>query len=148
MTTLSSALAKPQRGEIWLVNFNSPITTRTPPRGTPQSQLPTTGDEIYKKRPSVIMNITSHWNLDLLIVVPITTWQSRFKTNNYFWIVELPKNNTNKLKSDSAANTFQVKSVSAKRFDRKVGVLTSTQLDLIAATIAFCIGYSPPKPNK
>jgi len=115
MTTPSSTIVNPQRGEIWWVNFNSPITAPNPPYGTQKTELPTTGDEIYKKRPAVVMNISSHWNLDLLIVVPITKWQSHFKTNNYFGMVEVPKDNINNLTADSAANAFQVKSVSSKR---------------------------------
>lgn len=136
--------ASPSRGEIWWVNFNSPITALTPSTGTPQAQLPTTGDEIYKTRPAVVMNIPAAWNLQLVIVVPITSWQSRFQTNNYFWMVKIPADATNQLPNDSAANAFQVKSVSAQRFTTKIGILTTQQMDLIAATIAFCIGYKPP----
>lgn len=136
----------PSRGDIWWVNFNSPITAPTPPANTPQAQLPTTGDEIYKTRPAVVMNIASSWNLQLLIVVPITSWQNRFQANHYFWMVKLPADASNRLPNDSAANVFQVKSVSGQRFTQKIGVLTSAQTDLIAATIAYCIGYNPPKP--
>ena len=124
MTGQSNTSTRPQRGEIWLVNFN-----------------PAIGDEIYKRRPAVVMNIPSRWNLKLHIVVPVTKWQRRFKTNNYFWMVELPKDNSNNLTFDSAANAFQIKSVSHQRFNRKIGVVTAAQLDLIVETIAFCIGY-------
>lgn len=147
MTTPSSTSANPQRGEIWWVNFNSPITANSPKSGTSQSQLPTTGDEIYKTRPAVVMNITSHWNLDLLIVVPITKWQERFAKNGYFWMVKIPMDSTNQLRADSAANTFQIKSVSSKRFMSKMGVFTTKQMTLLAATVAYCIGYSPPKSS-
>jgi mRNA interferase MazF len=134
------------RGEVWWVNFNSPLTAPSPPHGTPQDQLPTTGDEIYKLRPAVVMNITAGWNLDLSIIVPITSWQDRFQVNKYFWMVYLPADASNGLLKDSAANTFQVKSVSVKRFVRKIGMLSEAQMDMISATIAFCIGYKPPKP--
>jgi len=136
----------PLRGEIWRVNFNSPVSEPDPPLGTPQSQLPTTGDEIYKSdRPAVVMNIQSHWNLNLYIVVPITGWYPRFQTNGYFWMVKLPTDTQNGLTKDSAANTFQVKSVSGLRFGRKMGILPAAHVDLISATIAFCIGYVKPK---
>lgn len=141
-----SSLALPSRGEIWWVNFNSPITAPTPQSGIPQTQLPTTGDEIYKTRPAVVINIPASWNLQLAIVVPITSWQQKFQSNNYFWMVNILADTTNKLPNDSAANTFQVKSISAQRFTQKIGVLTTQQMDLIAATIAYCIGYNPPKP--
>lgn len=142
---LPSNLVGPSRGEIWWVNFNAPITVPTPPDNTPKDQLPTTGDEIYKTRPAVVMNIPASWNLQLVIVVPITKWQNRFQTNNYFWMVKILADATNQLLNDSAANTFQIKSVSTQRFTQKIGVLTTQQMDLIAATIAFCIGYNPPK---
>ncbi|MDX2077250.1 MAG: type II toxin-antitoxin system PemK/MazF family toxin [bacterium] len=131
----------PIRGDIWWVNFNSPITTSTPPIGTPKSQLPTTGDEIYKSRPAVVLTIPHSWNLDLEIVVPITSWQPHFQTNQYFWMIKLLADTTNNLKNDSVANVLQIKSISIKRFTTKIGVVTSTQLDLITATVAFCIGH-------
>jgi mRNA interferase MazF len=142
-----SELPQPCRGEIWRVNFNSPITAPTPPDGTPQAQLPTTGDEIYKSRPAVVMNIPAAWNLKLAMVVPITSWQPRFQASNYFWMVKLQADATNQLDNDSAANTLQFKSISTLRFAHKIGTLTVPQLDLIAATIALCIGYKLPETN-
>jgi len=65
--------------------------------------------------------------------------------NNWFWLVEIPADMSNLLPKDSAANTFQIKSVSTQRFVQKIGMLATQQTDLIAATIAFCIGYTPPK---
>ncbi len=137
----------PARGEVWWVNFNSPITLPSPRKKTPKSQLPTTGDEIYKIRPAVVMNIQAAWNLDLVIVVPLTTWQARFQTNRYFWLISIPADGTNQLRADSAANTFQIKSVSTSRFKEKSGILTTAQMDLIAVTVAFCIGYKLPDAN-
>jgi len=56
------------------VNFNSPLSAETPEKWVPQESLPTTGDEIFKTRPAVVMNIAERWNLKLRIVVPITEW--------------------------------------------------------------------------
>ena len=80
MTRQSNTSIRPQRGEIWSVNFD-----------------PSVGDEIYKIRPAVVMNISANWNLKLHIVVPVTKWQERFKINNYFWMIELPKDTGNNL---------------------------------------------------
>ena len=135
----------PQRGEIWTVNFNSPVTAKTPPKGSPKSQWPTTGDEIAKPRPALVMNISASWELDLYIVVPFRRWKTHFEKNDYFWIVHLPKDGGNKLKNDSGADTFRVKSVSRERFRHKIGVATPDQLQLLADTVAFCIGYKLPK---
>ncbi|MCU0497642.1 MAG: type II toxin-antitoxin system PemK/MazF family toxin [Anaerolineae bacterium] len=127
-----------QRGEIWLVNFDNVSPT-------PSDSATTVGDEINKPRPAVVMNITYQWNLKLRIVVPLTTWRKNFEDKNYFWIVKIPKDAINTLKIDSGANTFQVKSVSIDRFEHKIGRLHDAQIDLIADTIAFCIGYTPKR---
>ncbi len=89
------------------------------------------------------MNVDSHFPLQLLIVVPILGWKDYYTTNDYFWMIKLAKNSGNKLTKDSAANAFEVKSVSAKRFRSKMGVVTNDQLDFIAQTIAYCIGFAP-----
>lgn len=141
-------LVEPQRGEVWLVNFNNPPSVPNPPKGSPRALLPTTGDEIYKPRPAIVINITANWLRQLHIVVPLTTWKAHFARNNFFWLIPIPKDNSNKLKQDSAADTFQIKSLSIERFGKKaIGVVSPNQLNLIAETIAFCIGYSIPSHN-
>ncbi len=92
----------------------------------------------------VVLSVNAKWERDLHIVVPLRGWQRRFESNNYFWIVKLSPDGINKLKGDSGADTFQVKSVSRERFRYKVGVLSPDQLQLIVDTVAFCIGYTPP----
>lgn len=136
----------PQRGEIWSVNFNDPPSAPTPPDGTPRQRLPTTGDEIYKPRPAVVLNIPTKWMRRLHIVVPLTKWKTHYKINQYFWMIEIPRDKRNKLSHDSAADTRQVKSVSIERFGRNViGVVSKSQLDSIVETVAFFIGYSLPR---
>ena len=154
MTTTRNSMPKrrrspsePQRGEIWIVNFNSPMTAKTPSSGTPKSQWPTTGDEINKVRPAVVMSFNASWEYDLHIVVPLRRWRARFQRKNYFWIVPVPRVGVNNLSDDSGADTFQVKSVSNVRFRRRIGMVAPVQLQLIANTVAFCIGNSPPISN-
>lgn len=107
--------------------------------------LPTTGDEIFKKRPAIVLDIAANWKFDLHLVVPLTSWKQSFKANKYFWMIEVRRNNRNKLKNDSAADAFQVKSVSTDRFGKnRIGLVSPSQLDLIVETVAFCIGYSLP----
>jgi len=112
------------RGEVWIVNFD-----------------PTVGDEIQKTRPAVVISISAAFRHKLQIVVPITGWQPRFAGD--FWMIPLAAAPANGLDKDSAANAFQVKSVSEERFVRKLGLLTPDQMDEIAAAIAVCIGYNP-----
>lgn len=110
------------RGEIWLVGFD-----------------PTVGDEIQKMRPAVVVSIAAAFRHRLRIVVPITGWQPRFASD--FWMIHLQANATNHLDKDSAANTFQVKSVSEDRFVRRIGSLDTGEMVQITTAIALCIGY-------
>ena len=125
ITVISSRSKQPLRGEIWWVDFS-----------------PSIGEEIQKLRPALVMNISANWNLRLLIVVPLTKWQSRFAQERFFWMIKVPKSKGNRLQFDSAANTFQVKSVSVNRFREKLGAITGQQLDLVAETVSYCVGYT------
>lgn len=147
MTKRVKRALTPLRGAIWWVNFNSPVSAPTPKSRAPKDKLPTEGDEIYKTRPAVVMNITSHWNLKLHIVVPITGWKEEYTQKGYFWMIELPRERSNGLSKDSAADTFEVKSISIIRFGGRLGIVSETQLDLIAETIAYNIGYALPNPR-
>ena len=112
------------RGEIWEVRFD-----------------PSEGDEIKKTRPAVVMNVKSAGRMALHIVTPITAWQSTFA--QYFWMINLKPTPTNGLGKESAADAFQVKSLSIGRFQHILGAVTPDQLDDIAAAIAICVGYKP-----
>lgn len=144
MTKRAPSVRGPRRGEIWRVNFNSPLTAETPQKWAPKTQLPTTGDEIFKVRPAVVMNIAERWNLKLRIVVPITEWHQDYVDLDFFWMVKLPASRLNGLDEESGADTFQVKSVSLARFGGKLGVVTRDELDQLVSTVAFCIGYTLP----
>ena len=143
MAMRQTTTIRPRRGEIWWINFNSPASAPTPSDGTPKGRLPTEGDEIYKTRPAIVMNIAARWNRKLSIVVPITGWKDAFARKNYYWMIKIPRDNSNNFAKDSAAATFEIKSLSLNRFRSRLGVLSQSQLDLIAQTIAYNIGYVP-----
>ena len=111
------------RGDIWLVNFD-----------------PTIGDEIQKTRPAVVMSINAVFRYRLQIIVPITSWQEKFSGD--FWMIKVTPSVNNHLDNESAANAFQVKSLSEERFIRKIGNLPLEQLNDISAAIALCTGYN------
>lgn len=115
---------RPRRSEVWQINFD-----------------PQVGAEIQKKRPAVILSEPQVGILPLRIVVPITDWKTHYA--GYTWFVELPASDLNGLKKHSGANAFQVKSISLKRFIKKMGELTADQTEDIAAAVALCVGYSP-----
>jgi len=99
---------------------------------------PPQGAEIGKKRPAVVISEDAIGRLPLRIVVPITEWATRYA--GYPWFVRITPDASNGLKKESGADAFQVKSISEKRFVRRRGVLTATQLDDIAAAVAICVG--------
>ncbi len=96
-----------RRSEIWLVALE-----------------PTVGAEIGKTRPVVIVSNETVGILLLEVIVPITDWKERYSERN--WMVRLEPSRENGLAKLSAADTFQVRSVSQQRFVRQLGVLSDT----------------------
>lgn len=106
----------PSRGEVWLVNLD-----------------PAVGDEIRKVRPAVVVGRDALGILSLRIVVPITGWQDRFA--DYEWLVRIPPGPGNGLDKVSAADTLQVRSISSRRFVRRLGRATGDEMARIAASL-------------
>jgi mRNA interferase MazF len=109
-----------RRGQVWLVEF-----------------YPTVGAEIGKRRPAVIINKDSTGILPLRVVVPITQWQDIFAELE--WMVSLEPTTENGLIKRSAADAFQIKSVSTDRFLRQIGTLSETEMQAIIKAIALVI---------
>ena len=114
-------MPRPKRGEVWNVRFD-----------------PAVGAEIQKIRPAVVISVDSVGRLPLKIAVPVTDWKPAFA--NFAWFVYLPARPDNGLTKDSGADAFQVKCVSEIRFVDKLGELSASQLDDIAAAVAACVG--------
>ena len=110
----------PERGEIWLVDFD-----------------PSKGAEINKQRPALVVSSTASGVLPLRIVVPLTSWQSDFEAHS--WMFKIAPTKDNGLQNISAADCFQVKSVTTERFVKCIGTAPLHILDEIAATIAIII---------
>jgi mRNA interferase MazF len=110
----------PQRGEIWLIDLE-----------------PTRGAEIRKTRPCVVVNAAGVGRLPLRIIVPITAWDDRYAS--YSWLVRLEPDEASGLSKPSAADAFQVRSVSLDRFEARLGELSAEITDQIAAAIALCV---------
>ena len=111
------------RGDIWLVDFN-----------------PSVGTEIQKVRPAVVVQVDGLSKLSSTIVVPITGWRSHFTSN--VWMYYLPPTAQNGLEKESCVDTLQIKSIDNSRFRNYMGSLNAEDMDEIAATIAYCVGYS------
>ncbi|HOO52450.1 MAG TPA: type II toxin-antitoxin system PemK/MazF family toxin [Alphaproteobacteria bacterium] len=109
-----------RQGEIWEINLS-----------------PTVGAEIKKKRPAIIINDDAIGILPLKVIVPITEWKDRFQ--GAIWLVRIEPDNENKLIKTSAIDTFQIRSVSTKRFLRKTGSVSSNVLNEIKTAIKSII---------
>ena len=108
------------RGEVWLVNLN-----------------PTIGQEMSKTRPAIIVNNDVVGILPLKVIVPITDWKDRY--SNRPWMVKLEPSDNNGLIKKSAADTFQVRSLSQSRLVKKLGKLNNSEMKEITAALAIVL---------
>src|SRR5258706_5371392 len=108
------------RREVWLADLE-----------------PTRGDEIRKTRPVVIVNDDDMGRLRLRIVIPITQWDEQYAA--FPWMVRLEPTQENGLKKMSAADTFQIRSISLERLKSKLGKLPTEQVAMIAYAVAMCV---------
>lgn len=104
-----------RHGEVWIVDFE-----------------PSIGEEITKTRPAVIVNNDKVGALALRVVVPITDVGKFVQP----WQVGITSNQTNNLNKDSLVDCFQLKSLSEKRFRRRIGSLSPDEMSEIKAAIA------------
>ena len=105
-----------KQGEIWDINLS-----------------PTVGAEIKKKRPAVIINDDSIGVLPLRVIVPITEWKNTF--HGAIWMVKVEPDNENNLRKISAFDAFQIRSVSIKRFIKRIGSVSAPSLKEIKKAI-------------
>jgi len=101
-----------KRSEIWLADLN-----------------PARGAEMQKKRPVLIVSADEIGKLPLRVVVPITSWQEKFST--FPWFVEVPAGANSGLRNTSGIDCFQVRSLSTKRFVKKLGILSTNKMQQV-----------------
>ena len=109
-----------RKGEIWLVRLD-----------------PTVGDEIGKTRPVVVVSDDEVGILRLKVIVPITAWNDLFSPLD--WMVLLEPSDENGLAKVSAADAFQVRSVSQQRFVRQLGTLSEAIMEEIAEALTIVL---------
>ncbi len=112
-----------KQSEIWLINLD-----------------PTIGAEIKKIRPAIIVNDNHLGKLPLKVIVPLTDWKERYSIA--VWMVQIVPDKQNKLSKLSSADCFQIRSVSEDRFIKKIGIITSTQLEKIQYAIIHVLSIS------
>jgi mRNA interferase MazF len=110
-----------KQSEIWLIDLD-----------------PTRGAEIQKTRPAIIVNDNRLGKLPLKIVVPITDWKDRYAIAS--WMIKLEPNPSNGLTKHSAADCFQIRSVSEDRLIKKIGSIDDKSLDQIKIALSSVLG--------
>lgn len=108
------------RGEIWKVKLD-----------------PAIGAEIRKSRPVVIVGDDRIGKLPLRVIVPLTDWKENFAFAE--WMVKIEPDNLNHLDKLSAADTFQIRSISIQRFDKRIGELPDSKMQKIENAIAVVV---------
>ncbi len=106
-----------KQGEIWLINLD-----------------PTVGSEIQKTRPAIIVNDDALGKLPLKIIVPITDWKDRYEAAP--WMTKIEPDKQNGLTKASAADSFQIRSVSQERFVKCLGSVSEKTMDKIRIGLA------------
>lgn len=109
-----------RRGEIWLYNAD-----------------PTVGDEISKTRPCIIVNNDDIGVLRLKVIVPITGWNEVFA--QVPWMIHIEPTADNNLSKSSAADTFQIRSVSQQRLIKQVGTVSEGVMKEISNALAIVL---------
>jgi mRNA interferase MazF len=109
------------RGKIWLINLD-----------------PTVGAEIKKSRPAVIVNVDEVGVLPLRVIVPITTWKEHYSQAP--WLVKIEPTKLNGLDKVSAADAFQIRSLSIERFIHSIGIIDSETLSPILEAVQIVLG--------
>ncbi len=109
-----------RQGEIWYCDLN-------PIKGSEQAGI----------RPVVILsgNLLNQY-LNIVIVAPLTTKVKRFKGNPV-----LSPSASNGLREDSEVLVFHIRSVSKDRLTRRIGGITSEQLEQAVKTLNEILRY-------
>ena len=109
-----------KQGEVWQINLD-----------------PTVGAEIKKTRPAIIVNDNALGKLPLKIIVPLTDWKEHYDVAP--WMVKIAPDKSNKLKKNSAADCFQVRSVAEERLIQHLGFVDNNIMEQIRKALAIVL---------
>jgi len=96
---------KVKKGDIWVLNFPSK-------EGREQKGI----------RPALII---AYSEINMISVIPFTT---NFSALRFPYTLEVKKSEKNNLESDSIALVFQIQSLDARRFLRKIGEIDESDI--------------------
>ncbi len=112
-----------KQGEVWSVSLD-----------------PTVGAEIRKTRPVIIVSDDVVGKLPLKIIVPLTDWKAHYAQAP--WMVRIAPDAKNKLTKVSAADCFQVRSISDQRFAKRMGVAHADIMERIREGLAAVLSIA------
>jgi mRNA interferase MazF len=110
-----------KRGEIWRINLD-----------------PSVGAEIRKSRPALVVSIDAIGALPLRVIVPITGWKTQFA--QAAWLIRLDPDSGNNLEKVSAADAFQLRSVSENRFLERLGHVSPADMARVEDAVRIVLG--------
>ena len=82
---------------------------------------------------SIIVNDDAVGVLPLKVIVPLTDWKGHYSVAA--WMVRIDPTPTNGVQKTSAADCFQVRSVSQQRLTQRVGRITDAQMEQIGTSL-------------
>lgn len=98
---------------------------------------PTKGQEQQGIRPVVVLSgNTMNGNFDLCMICPLSS-----KVKNFPVCVVLKKSLQNGLTQDSEILTFQLRSISKKRLQKKIGEITEEELEQVFSGLNDVLRY-------
>lgn len=113
---------KPRRGEVWLANLE-----------------PTKGAEMNKTRPVLVVSGDTIGVLPIKLVAPITAWSAG--KGQHVWLVRVGATARNGLSKESCVDVLQVRGLDVERLLKRLGVLSSDDLDEVVTALALVVGY-------
>ena len=112
-----------KQGEIWSVGLD-----------------PTLGAEMRKTRPVIVVSDDELGRLPLRIVVPLTDWKAHYV--HAPWMVRVSADAKTRLTKPSAADCFQVRSISEERFIKRIGVVDPVAMGRIREGLAAVLSIT------
>jgi mRNA interferase MazF len=101
---------------------------------------PTQGAEIRKTRPVIIVSDNAVGRLPLKIIVPLTDWKPHYAQAP--WMVRVEPDDRTMITKISAADCFQVRSISDTRFVKRIGIADVSTMDSIREGLAAVLSIS------
>jgi len=105
-------------GDVWIVSLKDTI-----------------GHEMLGERPAIVVAI--HVETELVTVIPLT---SNLEASRFPYTLKIKKTYSNGLRTDSIALIFQIRSLSYKRFIKRIGYIDALSMKRMKALLKDYLG--------